>query len=60
MRKGLESCNDTSEDEDDMLDEAAGVTLQSRLACQCIPDGTQDLVVEIPAWNRNRISETRK
>ncbi len=57
VRKGLESCNETSEDEDDMLDEAAGVTLQSRLACQCIPDGSQDLEVEIPAWNRNEVKE---
>jgi 2Fe-2S ferredoxin len=60
VRQGLESCNETSEDEDDMLDEAPGLTLQSRLACQCIPDGTRDLVVEIPAWNRNRISESHK
>ena len=60
VKQGLETCNETSEDEDDMLDEAPGLTLQSRLACQCIPDGTQDLVVEIPAWNRNRISKTRK
>jgi len=60
VKQGLESCNETSEDEDDMLDEAPGLTLQSRLACQCIPDGTQDVVVEIPAWNRNRIAEGRK
>jgi 2Fe-2S ferredoxin len=57
VRKGLDSCNETSEDEDDMLDEAAGVTLQSRLACQCIPDGREDLVVEIPSWNRNEVKE---
>jgi 2Fe-2S ferredoxin len=60
VRQGLASCNETSEDEDDMLDEAPGLTRQSRLACQCIPDGSQDLVVEIPAWNRNRIGEGRK
>jgi 2Fe-2S ferredoxin len=57
VRQGLETCNETSEDEEDMLDEAPGLTLQSRLACQCIPDGTRDLVVEIPAWNRNRVTE---
>lgn len=57
VREGLESCNETSEDEDDMLDEAPGLTLNSRLACQCVPDGTKDLVVEIPAWNRNLAKE---
>jgi len=60
VREGLASCNETSEDEEDMLDEAPGLTQQSRLACQCVPDGTQDLVVEIPAWNRNRVGERRK
>jgi 2Fe-2S ferredoxin len=59
VRKGLNSCNETSEDEEDMLDEAPGLTAQSRLACQCIPDGSEDLVVEIPAWNRNRVGERR-
>ena len=57
VREGLETCNETSEDEDDMLDEAPGLTLQSRLSCQCIPDGSKDLVVEIPAWNRNLVTE---
>jgi 2Fe-2S ferredoxin len=57
VRKGLDSCNESSEEEDDMLDEAPGITLQSRLACQCIPDGTQDLEVEIPSWNRNEVQE---
>jgi 2Fe-2S ferredoxin len=60
VKQGLETCNPTSDDEEDMLDEAPGLTRQSRLACQCIPDGTQDLVVEIPAWNRNRVGETRR
>ena len=60
VREGLASCNETSDDEEDMLDEAPGLTRQSRLACQCIPDGTQDVVVEIPAWNRNRVGEGRK
>ena len=57
VREGLQSCNETSEDEEDMLDEAPGLTLRSRLACQCNPDGSQDLVVEIPAWNRNLAKE---
>lgn len=57
LKGGYAACNAISEDEDDMLDEAPGLTLRSRLACQCIPDGTEDIVVEIPAWNRNLAKE---
>ena len=57
VRKGLDSCPEMKEDEGDMLDEAPGLTLQSRLSCQCVPDGSEDLVVEIPAWNRNLAKE---
>lgn len=57
VRQGLETCNEASEDEEDMVEMAPGLTDQSRLACQCIPDGTQDLVVEVPEWNRNIVSE---
>jgi len=54
VKQGLNSCNPMSSDEEDMLDMAPGLTPQSRLACQCIPDGSSDVVVEIPDWKRNR------
>ena len=57
VRSGLDSCNEATEDEEDMLDLAAGLTDVSRLACQCVPDGSEDIEVEIPEWNRNLISE---
>jgi 2Fe-2S ferredoxin len=57
VREGLESCSEATDDELDMLDDARGVELNSRLACQCVPDGTKNLVVEIPGWNRNLIKE---
>lgn len=57
VREGLESCNEATDDELDMLDEARGVELQSRLSCQCVPNGTKNLVVEIPGWNRNLVKE---
>jgi 2Fe-2S ferredoxin len=53
----LESCNEASEDEEDQIEDARGVTIQSRLGCQCVPDGTRDVVVEVPSWNRNLIKE---
>ena len=52
-----ELLKDATEDEEDMLDSAPGLTPTSRLACQAIPDGTKDLVVEIPSWNRNFAKE---
>jgi 2Fe-2S ferredoxin len=53
VREGGESANETSEAEEDMLDNAPGLTPESRLSCQCVPNGSVDLVVEIPDWNRN-------
>ena len=57
VKQGIESCNEANEDEEDMLDLAPGLDLNSRLACQCVPDGTQGVIVEIPEWNRNLVSE---
>ncbi len=57
VKQGLESCNEATDDELDQLDEAPAITLQSRLGCQTVPDGTMDLVVEIPDWNKNLAKE---
>lgn len=57
VRKGLESMPEASDDENDQLDNARGLTPQSRLACQAVPDGSCDVVIEIPSWNRNLVSE---
>ena len=57
VRQGLESCNEATDDEEDMLDLAPGLEPQSRLGCQCVPNGTQAIIVEIPEWNRNLVSE---
>ncbi len=58
VKEGLETCNEATDDELDQLDEAPSLTLQSRLACQCIPDGSKNLVVEIPEWNKNLVKES--
>lgn len=57
VKEGLNSCNEGTDDEFDQLEEAPGITLQSRLACQCVPNGTKDLLVEIPAVNKNLVKE---
>lgn len=57
LRSGYEACPEASEDEEDQLDNAPGLEASSRLACQAVPDGSVDIVVEIPNWNRNLVSE---
>src|SRR5438874_8153339 len=57
VHQGLESCNEATDAEFDELDEAPGITPKSRLGCQTVPDGTTDIVVEIPDWNKNYAKE---
>lgn len=57
VREGFESCPEASDEELDQLDNAPGLEPESRLACQTVPDGSSDVVVEVPGWNRNLVSE---
>ena len=57
IREGAESLNEAEEEEDDLLDKAWGLEPDSRLSCQAIVDD-QDLVVEIPKYTINMVSET--
>jgi 2Fe-2S ferredoxin len=57
VKEGLESCSEATDEELDQLDNAPGLTPRSRLACQTVPDGTRDVVIEIPSWNRNLVKE---
>ncbi len=55
VKQGDDSLPLPEEDELDRLDQAPGLTIHSRLACQAIVKG--DVTVEIPSWNRNYVSE---
>lgn len=57
VKQGLETCNPSTDDEEDMLEKAPGLGSQSRLACQCVPNGKTPVVVEVPGWNRNAVRE---
>jgi ferredoxin, 2Fe-2S len=57
VRDGMETANEASDAELDMLENAPGIKPTSRLACQVVPDGTREVVVEIPQWNRNLAKE---
>jgi len=57
VREGDTTLSDMTDAEDYQLSNAPGLTLKSRLSCQSVPDGTKNLVVEIPSWNRNAVRE---
>lgn len=57
VKKGLESCNEALDEEMDQLDNAPKANFQSRLACQAVPNGSMDVEIEIPSWNRNVVKE---
>jgi 2Fe-2S ferredoxin len=46
VEEGFDTLGEMTEDEQDMLDEAEGLTDKSRLACQC--ETKADLIVRIP------------
>ncbi|MBK1693079.1 ISC system 2Fe-2S type ferredoxin [Ectothiorhodospira mobilis] len=56
VREGLDSLNEPSEAEEDLLDKAWGLEPDSRLSCQARV-GEEDLVVEIPRYTINQVSE---
>ncbi|MGK5010266.1 ISC system 2Fe-2S type ferredoxin [Janthinobacterium sp. MDB2-8] len=56
VREGIESLNEATELEEDMLDKAWGLEAVSRLSCQSIV-AEVDLVVEIPKYTINQVSE---
>ncbi len=56
VREGFDSLEPSSEDEDDLLDRAWGLTPLSRLSCQAKP-GDQKLVIEIPKYTINYAKE---
>lgn len=56
VREGFDSMEESDELEDDMLDKAWGLEPESRLSCQAVV-GDEDLVVEIPKYTINQVSE---
>jgi 2Fe-2S ferredoxin len=55
VKSGDANLSEADEDELDRVEMAPDLTTHSRLACQAIVKG--DVTIEIPAWNRNYVSE---
>jgi 2Fe-2S ferredoxin len=58
LREGFSTLSPSTEDEDDLLDRAWGLTPTSRLSCQALVDEAP-LVVEIPRYTINYAKEKR-
>ncbi|MRI34544.1 ISC system 2Fe-2S type ferredoxin [Endozoicomonas sp. OPT23] len=56
VREGFDSMEEADELEEDLLDKAWGLEPESRLSCQSLI-GDKDLVVEIPKYTLNQVSE---
>ena len=56
VREGFASLPPSTEEEDDLLDRAWGLTPLSRLSCQAIVEDAK-LVVEIPRYTINQVKE---
>jgi len=56
IREGLDSLEGAEESEEDLLDKAWGLEPESRLSCQALV-GDEDLVIEIPKYTINMVSE---
>ena len=57
VKEGAGNISEMGDDEADRLDMAADLQLNSRLGCQAAITKPGKVVVEIPAWNRNYVSE---
>jgi 2Fe-2S ferredoxin len=57
IREGFDNLEESTEIEDDFLDKAWGLDMESRLSCQAIV-GSESLVIEIPKYTINMVSET--
>lgn len=61
ITSGASLLNESSEDEEDQLDNARDVNLESRLGCQArimrAPTGDEVIDIAIPAWNVNLVQE---
>ncbi len=57
VEKGMDQVAESSEAEEDRVEEAPGIQRNSRLACQCEISGKGPIVVRVPAWNRNAVKE---
>jgi ferredoxin, 2Fe-2S len=61
VRQGFNKLSEASEQEEDLLDRAPGLTPTSRLGCQAVIEQLDtDIVIVVPRYTINQISESRE
>jgi ferredoxin, 2Fe-2S len=61
VRQGFNKLSEASEQEEDLLDRAPGLTPTSRLGCQAVIDDPEaEIVVVVPRYTINQVSESRE
>ena len=56
VTEGFDTLEESSDDEEDMLDKAWGLESESRLSCQVIVE-SEELEIELPKYTINMVSE---
>ncbi len=57
VREGIDNLNEMEDIEDDSLNRAWEVDMDSRLSCQVVI-GNDDIIIEIPKYTLNQVSES--
>lgn len=57
VEEGMDQLSEAEEEEEDRVEEAPGLQMNSRLACQCDITGDGPIVFRVPSWNRNAVKE---
>lgn len=57
IKQGENLISEMEDDELDRVEMAADFQVGSRLGCQVVMEKDGELVIEIPSWNRNYVSE---
>jgi len=60
VKQGYDKLSEASEQEEDLLDRAPGLTPTSRLGCQAVvEDADAEIVILVPRYTINQVSESR-
>ncbi|MGE3109259.1 MAG: 2Fe-2S iron-sulfur cluster-binding protein [Phycisphaerales bacterium] len=57
IEDGSRCLSESTEAEEDRVEEAPGLQRNSRLSCQCIIQRSGPIKLRVPSWNRNAVKE---
>lgn len=57
IEDGAKCLSESTEAEEDRVEEAPGLQRNSRLSCQCVIEKSGPIKLRVPSWNRNAVKE---